>query len=107
MGESARTHLRSRYRPASGIRGAIGSCARPRCRPGARRKSRPGEPTDPARRIVDKLREDNAALSAERDRFAAAGEELVRDRDRLAAFLDSLTRKSDELSVKLAENLAA
>jgi hypothetical protein len=56
---------------------------------------------------IDKLREDNTALSAECDRLAAAGEELARDRDRLAAFLDSLTRKSDELAVKLAENLAA
>jgi len=36
---------------------------------------------------IEKLREDNAALSAERDRFAAAGEELARDRDRLAAKL--------------------
>ena len=36
---------------------------------------------------IEKLREDNAALSAERDCFAAAGEELARDRDRLAAKL--------------------
>jgi hypothetical protein len=36
---------------------------------------------------IEKLREDNAALSAERDRLAAAGEELARDRDRLAAKL--------------------
>jgi len=40
---------------------------------------------------IEKLREDNAALSVERDRFAAASEELARDRDRLA--------------VKLAENV--
>ena len=36
---------------------------------------------------IEKLREDNAALSAERDRLAAAGEELARDRDQLAAKL--------------------
>jgi hypothetical protein len=36
---------------------------------------------------IEKLREDNAALSAERDRLAATGEELARDRDRLAAKL--------------------